>query len=210
MGSHESDSPLNHTHNQTQDNTNTLLHHHHHHHHNHNSHHHRHHCPLHHRHCPHCPLHYHHHYHRNFHSLPPYSTPLLHNPLPLALAAVDYNQTTNAYHDDDAHRSAWEGEVAYVHPPQTPPGGSLVSSSLKKAASCCFIEVEFKEEKSEWGNGERKEKIDFLTFQLFRISQELERIELDDGEQDDEPVFVLTDEWREFFAKSEAKRKLGS
>ena len=29
-------------------------------------------------------------------------------------------------------------------------------------------------------------------------------------EDDDEPVFVLTDEWREFFAKSEAKRKLGS
>jgi hypothetical protein len=29
-------------------------------------------------------------------------------------------------------------------------------------------------------------------------------------EDDDDPVFVLTDEWREFFAKSEAKRKLGS
>ena len=29
-------------------------------------------------------------------------------------------------------------------------------------------------------------------------------------EEDDEPIFVLTDEWREFFAKSEAKRKLGS
>lgn len=27
---------------------------------------------------------------------------------------------------------------------------------------------------------------------------------------DEEPVFVLTDEWREFFARSEAKRKLGS
>lgn len=26
-------------------------------------------------------------------------------------------------------------------------------------------------------------------------------------EEDDDPVFVLTDEWREFFAKSEAKRK---
>ncbi|XP_068323943.1 uncharacterized protein [Pyrus communis] len=36
--------------------------------------------------------------------------------------------------------------------------------------------------------------------------------EIDDGgleeEEDDEPVFVLTDEWKEFFAKSEAKRKL--
>ncbi|KAJ7961605.1 SKI/DACH domain-containing protein 1-like [Quillaja saponaria] len=29
-------------------------------------------------------------------------------------------------------------------------------------------------------------------------------------EEDDEPVFVLTDEWREFFAKSEARRRLGS
>ncbi|KAF1877249.1 hypothetical protein Lal_00012020 [Lupinus albus] len=43
-----------------------------------------------------------------------------------------------------------------------------------------------------------------------KISQELEHIELEDDEElDDEPVFVLTDEWREFFAKSEAKRKLG-
>ncbi|MED6114899.1 hypothetical protein PIB30_085005 [Stylosanthes scabra] len=38
-------------------------------------------------------------------------------------------------------------------------------------------------------------------------SQELEHVELDDEEEDDEPVFVLTDEWREFFAKSEARRK---
>ncbi|XP_057457865.1 uncharacterized protein LOC130748648 [Lotus japonicus] len=41
-----------------------------------------------------------------------------------------------------------------------------------------------------------------------QISQELENIELDGEEEDDEPVFVLTDEWREFFAKSEAKRKI--
>ncbi|XP_024166759.1 proline-rich protein 7 isoform X4 [Rosa chinensis] len=27
-------------------------------------------------------------------------------------------------------------------------------------------------------------------------------------EEDDDPIFVLTDEWKEFFAKSEAKRKL--
>ncbi|XP_061341118.1 uncharacterized protein LOC133287503 [Gastrolobium bilobum] len=40
------------------------------------------------------------------------------------------------------------------------------------------------------------------------ISQELEHVELDGEEEDDEPVFVLTDEWREFFAKSEARRKL--
>ncbi|KAB2602171.1 histidine-rich protein [Pyrus ussuriensis x Pyrus communis] len=36
--------------------------------------------------------------------------------------------------------------------------------------------------------------------------------EVDDGgleeEEDDDPVFVLTDEWKEFFAKSGAKRKL--
>lgn len=29
-------------------------------------------------------------------------------------------------------------------------------------------------------------------------------------DDDDDPVFVLTDEWRDFFAKSEAKRKLGT
>lgn len=30
------------------------------------------------------------------------------------------------------------------------------------------------------------------------------------GEDEEEPVFVLTDEWAEFFAKSEAKRRLGN
>ncbi|TKY68671.1 hypothetical protein E2542_SST04930 [Spatholobus suberectus] len=44
---------------------------------------------------------------------------------------------------------------------------------------------------------------------VMRISQELEHMELDGEEEDDEPVFVLTDEWRDFFAKSEARRKLG-
>lgn len=34
-------------------------------------------------------------------------------------------------------------------------------------------------------------------------------IELLEDEEDEDPVFVLTDEWREFFAKSEAKRRLG-
>ncbi|KAG4951572.1 hypothetical protein JHK84_044933 [Glycine max] len=42
------------------------------------------------------------------------------------------------------------------------------------------------------------------------ISLELEHIVLDGEEEEDEPVFVLTDEWREFFAQSEARRKLGS
>ncbi|MED6162153.1 hypothetical protein PIB30_067625 [Stylosanthes scabra] len=42
-----------------------------------------------------------------------------------------------------------------------------------------------------------------------RSSQELEHVELDDEEENDEPVFVLTDEWREFFPKSEARRKQG-
>ena len=28
--------------------------------------------------------------------------------------------------------------------------------------------------------------------------------------EEEEPVFVLTDEWAEFFAKSEAKRRLGN
>ncbi|KAG4938681.1 hypothetical protein AAZX31_16G082100 [Glycine max] len=41
-----------------------------------------------------------------------------------------------------------------------------------------------------------------------RISLELEHIVLDGEEEEDEPVFVLTDEWREFFAQSEARRKL--
>ncbi|XP_074563871.1 uncharacterized protein LOC141820451 isoform X2 [Curcuma longa] len=31
----------------------------------------------------------------------------------------------------------------------------------------------------------------------------------DGGDDDDEVVFVLTEEWRDFFAKSEAKRKIG-
>jgi hypothetical protein len=39
--------------------------------------------------------------------------------------------------------------------------------------------------------------------------QEQEHEELEEEDDDDDPVFVLTDEWREFFAKSEAKRKLG-
>ncbi|KAI5422952.1 hypothetical protein KIW84_046104 [Lathyrus oleraceus] len=43
---------------------------------------------------------------------------------------------------------------------------------------------------------------------LAQISQEPERIVFDGVEEDDEPVFVMTDEWREFFAKSEARRKL--
>ncbi|OMO95009.1 hypothetical protein COLO4_16103 [Corchorus olitorius] len=38
-------------------------------------------------------------------------------------------------------------------------------------------------------------------------SQEQEYEEVGEGEEE-EPVFVLSDEWREFFAKSEAKRKL--
>ncbi|XWS47194.1 hypothetical protein CRYUN_Cryun14cG0132100 [Craigia yunnanensis] len=32
--------------------------------------------------------------------------------------------------------------------------------------------------------------------------------EEEEEEEEEEPMFVLTDEWREFFAKSEAKRKL--
>ncbi|KAK8532426.1 hypothetical protein V6N12_053869 [Hibiscus sabdariffa] len=39
--------------------------------------------------------------------------------------------------------------------------------------------------------------------------EELQDIkEEDEEEEEEEPIFVLTDEWREFFAKSEAKRKL--
>lgn len=39
--------------------------------------------------------------------------------------------------------------------------------------------------------------------------QEQEHVGFEDDEEDD-PVFILTDEWREFFAKSEEKRKLGT
>nr|KJB08794.1 hypothetical protein B456_001G104200 [Gossypium raimondii] len=39
--------------------------------------------------------------------------------------------------------------------------------------------------------------------------EQLQQVEEEDDEED-EPIFVLTDEWREFFAKSEAKRKLGN
>ncbi|KAK9992937.1 hypothetical protein SO802_022640 [Lithocarpus litseifolius] len=45
----------------------------------------------------------------------------------------------------------------------------------------------------------------YATANLMLQEQEHEGLEEED---DDEPVFVLTDEWREFFAKSEAKRKL--
>jgi hypothetical protein len=33
--------------------------------------------------------------------------------------------------------------------------------------------------------------------------------EQEEEEEEEEPVFVLTDEWAEFFAKADAKRKLG-
>ncbi|XP_028776904.1 SKI/DACH domain-containing protein 1-like [Neltuma alba] len=39
-----------------------------------------------------------------------------------------------------------------------------------------------------------------------QISQEQEHLDLDE-EEDEEPIFVLTDEWRDFFAKSEARRQ---
>ncbi|KAF9688423.1 hypothetical protein SADUNF_Sadunf02G0195700 [Salix dunnii] len=44
------------------------------------------------------------------------------------------------------------------------------------------------------------------------VAQVLQEPECDalEEEEEDDPVFVLTDEWREFFARSEAKRKLGS
>lgn len=31
-----------------------------------------------------------------------------------------------------------------------------------------------------------------------------------EDDEEEEPVFVLTDEWAEFFAKSDAKRRLGN
>jgi hypothetical protein len=38
------------------------------------------------------------------------------------------------------------------------------------------------------------------------VEEEAENLDADD----EEPVFVLTDEWEEFFAKSDAKRRLGN
>ena len=40
-------------------------------------------------------------------------------------------------------------------------------------------------------------------------ADQAEELSFDDDE-DEEPVFVLTDEWAEFFAKADAKRKLGN
>ncbi|KAL9397755.1 hypothetical protein Peur_012008 [Populus x canadensis] len=37
---------------------------------------------------------------------------------------------------------------------------------------------------------------------------ECDVLEEEEEEDDDDPIFVLTDEWREFFARSEARRKL--
>lgn len=42
-----------------------------------------------------------------------------------------------------------------------------------------------------------------------RVLQEPGHNALEEEEEEEDPIFVLTDEWREFFAKSEAKRKLG-
>ncbi|KAL3828926.1 hypothetical protein ACJIZ3_017728 [Penstemon smallii] len=43
------------------------------------------------------------------------------------------------------------------------------------------------------------------------MQDEIEKLEVEEEEEEEEeeedPIFVLTDEWREFFAKSEAKRR---
>lgn len=42
-----------------------------------------------------------------------------------------------------------------------------------------------------------------------RMTQdEIEKVE-NEEEEEEEAIFVLTDEWKEFFARSEAKRRLG-
>lgn len=38
------------------------------------------------------------------------------------------------------------------------------------------------------------------------VEDEIEKLE-DEYEEEGDPIFVLTDEWKEFFAKSEAKRR---
>lgn len=49
----------------------------------------------------------------------------------------------------------------------------------------------------------------FTPFLLVHTRMIEDEIELLEDEEEEDPVFVLTDEWRDFFAKSEAKRKLG-
>ncbi|PKI76749.1 homeobox-leucine zipper protein HOX21-like [Punica granatum] len=46
-----------------------------------------------------------------------------------------------------------------------------------------------------------------LATQMSQEQEHNEQIGEDYDDYDEEPVFVLTDEWKEFFAKSEAKRK---
>lgn len=52
--------------------------------------------------------------------------------------------------------------------------------------------------------GEAAKDLEVLTLQV----EQGEEVFLEEDEE--EPVFVLTDEWAEFFAKSEAKRRLGN
>ncbi|KAH6759731.1 hypothetical protein C2S52_009864 [Perilla frutescens var. hirtella] len=40
------------------------------------------------------------------------------------------------------------------------------------------------------------------------VEDEIEKREDEEDEEEGDPMFVLTDEWRDFFAKSEAKRRL--
>lgn len=42
------------------------------------------------------------------------------------------------------------------------------------------------------------------------MMQELNEEEEYENDEEEEVIFVLTDEWKEFFAKSEAKRRLGN
>lgn len=54
--------------------------------------------------------------------------------------------------------------------------------------------------------------IGFLNLYKNSKNSEVMREHLDEiveDEEDAEPIFVLTEEWLEFFAKSEAKRRLG-
>eukprot|EP00268_Persea_americana_P063687 TRINITY_DN828_c0_g1_i2.p1 TRINITY_DN828_c0_g1~~TRINITY_DN828_c0_g1_i2.p1 ORF type:complete len:142 (+),score=37.84 TRINITY_DN828_c0_g1_i2:140-565(+) len=47
-----------------------------------------------------------------------------------------------------------------------------------------------------------------INFSTTGLQEGAEKLYEEEEEEEEEPVFVLTDEWMEFFAKSEAKRRL--
>ncbi|TQD76237.1 hypothetical protein C1H46_038264 [Malus baccata] len=124
------------------------------------------------------------------------------------------DQSPNKTHGSSTWKQAMAAMLTPPSPPQPPPSLSpppfipLPSPSPPPppeppAAAAIPIPTHLNSEPSEL----KEAYYDYPTSQTL-----LEYGEVDDGwleeEEDDDPVFVLTDEWKEFFAKSEAKRKL--